>query len=254
MSSDEFPAHASVRPPTPEREPRLRLMTPILIVLAALVASVVAFGVLSAGGLSDDSAGAIAAFVGSLGILGFGLIARHRLPAHERRQVTSRRWSLPAALGIGLALGVGARLVIGIIVSIGQAVDPSVCRKLLELDDDLVPPALWHKVLLTLALVVLAPLGEELVFRGLFLRGLARRMSFPLAAVVSGVVFSVAHPQYWTLWPLLIGISLFGTVAAFVYRTMGYPANVMMHAVFNGVAAVFLFADFGLAQGDVTCE
>lgn len=221
---------------------------------AAFVLSVIVFGVLAGAGLSDDSAESIAAFVGSLAILGFGLLARGRLAAHERRLILGKRWSIAAALGIGLALGIAARIAIGIIVAVGQAVDSSVCRKLLELDDDLVPPALWHKVLLTVALVVLAPLGEELVFRGLFLRGLVRRMSFPLAAIVSGVVFSVAHPQYWTLWPLLIGISLFGIVAALVYRTMGFAANVMMHAVFNGVAAVFLFSDFGIAQEDVTCN
>ena len=254
MSSDHPQAGAPVPSSGTERGPQLRILGPLLIVFAAFVLSVIVFGALKAFGLSDDSAESIAAFVGSLAILGFGLLARARYPTHERRQMLSLRWSLPAALGIGLALGVALRITIGVVVSVGQAVDSSVCRKLLELDDDLVPPALWHKVLLTVALVVLAPLGEELVFRGLFLRGLARRMSFPLAAVVSGVVFSVAHPQYWTLWPLLIGISGFGIVAAFVYRTMGYPANVMMHAVFNGVAAVFLFSDFGIDQTNVTCD
>ncbi len=254
VSTEQSPASIPVPHPGTERSPQLRILGPLLIVFAAFVLSVIVFGVLKALELSDDSAESIAAFVGSLAILGFGLLARARLPAHERRRILSSRWSLPAALAIGLALGVAARLAIGIIVSVGQAVDSSVCRKLLELDDDLVPPALWHKVLLTVALVVLAPLGEELVFRGLLLRGLVRRMSFPIAAVISGVVFSVAHPQYWTLWPLLIGISLFGIVAAFVYRTMGYPANVMMHAVFNGVAAVFLFSDFGIDQEDISCN
>ena len=33
----------------------------------------------------------------------------------------------------------------------------------------------WQLVLTVIALVVLAPLGEELLFRGLLLRGLARR-------------------------------------------------------------------------------
>ncbi len=253
MSTEQFPA-ARTQGPANERGPQLRILGPLLIVLAAFVLSVIVFGVLKTFGLSDDSGESIAAFTGSLAILGFGLLARARLPAHERRQTLSLRWSLPAALAIGLALGIAARIAIGIVVSVGQAVDSSVCRKLLELDDELVPPALWHKVLLTLALVVLAPLGEELVFRGLFLRGLVRRMSFPIAAVISGVVFSVAHPQYWTLWPLLIGISLFGIVAAFVYRTMGYPANVMMHAVFNGIAAMFLFSDFGIDQQDISCN
>lgn len=209
---------------------------------------------LRAANLSTDSSEAIAAFVGSAAILGFGLLARAALPAHERRQITSKRWAIPAAIGIGLALGIGARIATGIVLSIGQAVDPGICRKLLELDDDLIPSALWHKVLLAIALVVLAPLGEELVFRGLFLRGLARRMSFPLAAVVSGIVFGFAHPQYWNLWPLLIAICGFGVAAAFIYRTMGFAANVTMHAVFNGVAAIFIFVDVDFSQESTTCE
>ena len=98
--------------------------------------------------------------------------------------------------------------------------------------------------------MVIAPLGEELIFRGLLLRGLAMRMRFPLAAVVSGVLFAVLHPQYWTIWPLIIGISIFGIAAAFVYRRWGYPASVTMHATFNALAAVALFVDFG---GDSSC-
>ena len=99
----------------------------------------------------------------------------------------------------------------------------------------------------------LSALAEELVFRGLLLRGLVRRMRFPMAAVISGVVFGLAHLEYWTLWPLLVGICGFGIAAAFVYRTMGFAANVTMHAVFNGIAAVFLFSDFGIDQSSLTC-
>ena len=254
MSTAPIPAESPTPSPTLPRGPQLRVLGPILIVLAAFILSVIVFGLLKGLGLSDDSAESIAAFTGSAAILGFGLLARARFPAHERRQITSRRWSLAGALAIGLALGIAARIAIGIVVSIGQAVDSGICRKLLELDDDLIPGALWHKVLLAITLVVLAPLGEELVFRGLFLRGLARRMAFPMAAVVSGVVFGLVHPQYWTLWPLLIGICGFGVAAAYIYRTMGFAANVMMHAVFNGVAALFLFSDFGIDQETSACN
>lgn len=254
MPTAPIPAESPSSRPAQVPGPRRRILGPILILVGAFILSVIAFGLLKGVGLSDDSAESIAAFTGSAAILGFGLLARARLPAHERRQITGRRWSFAAAVGIGVALGIAARIAIGILVSIGQAVDSSVCRKLLELDDDLMAPALWHKVLLAIALVVLAPLGEELLFRGLFLRGLVRRMSFPIAAVVSGVVFGVAHPQYWTLWPLLIGICGFGIAAALVYRRMGFAANVTMHAVFNGIAALFLFSDFGIDQETVTCN
>jgi hypothetical protein len=126
-------------------------------------------------------------------------------------------------------------------------------RELLTLDDA-IPTVMWQKLLLALSLVVLAPLGEELVFRGLFLRGLVRRLSFPVSAVISGVAFALLHPQYWTIWPLIIAISIFGVVAAYVYRRLGYPANVAMHVVFNLVTAIFLFGDFGIDQSDASCD
>ncbi len=70
------------------------------------------------------------------------------------------------------------RIVAGVLLSIGQAVDPSLCHELLTLDDA-VPSVMWHKVLLAISLIVLAPLGEELVFRGLLLRGLVRGSRSP---------------------------------------------------------------------------
>jgi membrane protease YdiL (CAAX protease family) len=243
-----------LQPPPPHAPHRwqpgtaIRIIGPFLVVIASFLLSGIVYGLAKAFGLSDDSAIAIAGFAGSAAILGFGLLIRASYPTHERRLMTSRRWSIPAAVGIGLALGIGMRIAIGIIVTLGQAVDPGLCEKLLELDDDLIPPALWHKLLLAFSLVVLAPLGEELVFRGLLLRGLARKLPFAASAVISGVAFGLAHQGYWTLWPLLVGICGFGVVAAYVYRKMGFAANVAMHATFNLVVAIFLFVDVGLGD------
>ena len=249
MTTD-LPVPASPSPVPDRRVPGTvaRILGPILIVVASFLFSGIVYGFAKAFGLSDDSAVAIAGFCGSAAILGFGLLLRSRYPAHERRLMTGPRWSLPAALGIGLALGIGMRLVIGIMVTIGQAVDPGLCEELVKLDDDLIPPALWHKLLLALSLVVLAPLGEELVFRAILLRGLARKLPFATSALISGVLFGLAHQGYWTLWPLLVGICVFGVVAAYVYRRMGFAANVAMHATFNLVVAIFLFVDVGLGD------
>lgn len=239
-------------PPSRPASPRvpLRIAGPILIVLAAFAVAVVIYVALRALGLSTDSAEAIAGFSSGAAILLLGLWRRSRLPAVERRYMLTPKNSLVAGIFAAIGLALALRIAVGLVVAIGETLDPSLCRELARLDDDL-PTALWQKLLLAVGLVVLAPLGEELVFRGLLLRGLVRKMSFPLAAVVSGVLFAVLHQQYWSLWPLVIGISLFGVVAAFVYRHWGFPSNVVMHAMFNGIAAVVLFTDLGLdAQTD----
>ncbi len=244
----------SLPPPTPVSERTAkRIVGPVLIVLASFAVATILYGILIGAGLSEDSAAALAQAVGGLAILGLGLRSYSRLPNHERRLVFAPKRSYGICILTGIGLAFVLRIVAGVTISIGQAVDPSLCHQLLTLDDA-VPTVMWHKVLLAISLIVLAPLGEELVFRGLFLRGLVRELTFPAAAVISGVAFAVLHPQYWTIWPLLIAISVFGIVAALVYRRLGYPANVAMHIVFNLVTAIFLFGDFGIDQSDARCD
>ncbi len=92
------------------------------------------------------------------------------------------------------------------------------------------------------AVVVLAPLGEELLFRGLLLRGLVRRIRFWPAAVVSSLLFAAAHVDAYLLWPRAIALVGTGVVLAWLYRWRGYWASVTAHATVNIVAAIALVA------------
>ncbi len=246
-------AAMSTEPPRTDAPPdsprRSGIAGPILVVPLSFVIAIATFGALQAGGVSDDGSEAIAGLVGGVVILGLAVRLRSRLPRDEQRAIVAPRRSLAACVLVGLGLAVVLRIAAGAIVNAGQRIDPGLCDDLNELAG-IVPTVLWHKVLLAIGLVVLAPVGEELLFRGLLLRGLAQRMPFAPAAVLSGVVFAVVHPQYWTLWPLLIAISIFGVVAAYVYRRMGYPATVAMHLFFNLVAAVLLFVDVEVQRED----
>ena len=90
-------------------------------------------------------------------------------------------------------------------------------------------------VLLALTAVVLAPLFEELVFRGVLLPVLARWLGQGWGVVLSGLVFAVAHLSIGELPPLLVlGIGL-----ALLRLSSGrlLPC-VVMHACWNG--ATFL--------------
>lgn len=232
----------SARPPASYPGTAARIAGPVLAVAASFVLAIFLFGVLEAVGLSEDSAEALAALAAGIALVAFGFALRSRLPAHERRRVLAAKRSLAASIGAALGLALLLRIAAGAIVAAGEQIDPGLSDEI-ETLNEIIPEVLWHKVLLAISLVVLAPIGEELLFRGLLLRGLTRVAPFPVAAGVSGVVFAVVHPQYWTLWPLIIAISIFGVVAAYVYRRMGYPASVLMHMFFNAVAAVLLFVD-----------
>ena len=84
-----------------------------------------------------------------------------------------------------------------------------------------------------LAVVVVAPLAEEILFRGLLLRGTASLMSVPIAVVCGGVLFGASHGALWLVLPLAgLGVLL----GWLVWRTRGLAAAWLGHALFNLVA------------------
>lgn len=103
----------------------------------------------------------------------------------------------------------------------------------------------WQFGLLLLFGAVLTPIGEELLFRGVSF-GWLRRWGFALAAVVSSVIFGLAHGVNAVL-PAAI---LLGLVHAWLYERSGslWPA-VISHAVNNGIVFVLarVFISLGLA-------
>jgi membrane protease YdiL (CAAX protease family) len=94
--------------------------------------------------------------------------------------------------------------------------------------------------------VVVVPVIEELVFRGLLLRGALRafagagRVLGPmLAAVLTGVVFALAHFEALEV----LGLAAFGTVLAVLAIRFGRLGPcILAHAAFNLVAVVAVAA------------
>ncbi len=86
--------------------------------------------------------------------------------------------------------------------------------------------------LLLLTTVVLAPLFEEVVFRGALLPVLARELGSLSGVIVSALVFALAHLSVGELPPLFV----LGTGLALLRLTSGrlFPC-VLMHALWNGV-------------------
>ena len=87
-------------------------------------------------------------------------------------------------------------------------------------------------VALVLHVALLAPVAEELAFRGLLYRGL-RQVTRPLpAAVVSSLIFAVMHTHLAQgAWALGLGLLL-----AFAYeQTRSLLAPMLVHALFNAV-------------------
>ena len=97
-------------------------------------------------------------------------------------------------------------------------------------------------VLLFLGIVLLAPIVEELLFRGALLRGLQRRWSAPTAVFVSAAIFALVHvlgdPNSYSVVP---GLLLLGLVSGYeASRTGNLARSVCLHMGFNLLSAVFL--------------
>ncbi len=106
----------------------------------------------------------------------------------------------------------------------------------------------WLIAVLT---VVGAPLVEELFFRGLLLRGLARALEGlggvlgpVLAVLVTGLLFGLAHAESLQL----LGLALFGVLlSALAFRTGRLGMSVLAHLSFNLVAVSAVVLPHGLA-------
>ncbi|MGH9155476.1 MAG: lysostaphin resistance A-like protein [Acidimicrobiales bacterium] len=94
-------------------------------------------------------------------------------------------------------------------------------------------------VLLALMIVVGAPLVEEVFFRGLLQRSLARRYGPTWALAGSSVLFGVTHFQ-----PLLLpGLIAFGVVLGILARRSGrLGPSMVAHMAFNAVTVITLTA------------
>jgi membrane protease YdiL (CAAX protease family) len=103
----------------------------------------------------------------------------------------------------------------------------------------------WQIPVIALAIVVLAPVTEELLFRGVLLRSLMRKISPDAAVFVSACVFGLVHvvgdPTVGSL-VALPAIILLGVVSGYqAAKTGNLSRSILLHMGFNALSAVLLF-------------
>lgn len=139
---------------------------------------------------------------------------------------------------------------VGIVVAIFVHFFPSYhvrgnARDLLQTGKE--PAGILLKVFVLLQAGIEAPFVEETLFRGIIFQGLrhffARFLPAGAAvaagAVISGVLFGLAHPEPHT-WPILMFL---GIVLAYVfYLGKSIYASIIVHGTINTVAVIAVFS------------
>lgn len=98
----------------------------------------------------------------------------------------------------------------------------------------------YEYMLAFLTLVVLAPVAEELLFRGYLYGRLRRWMAIWLAAIVTSVVFGVVHGQ----WNVGLDVFVLSLVMCRLREMTGSIwAGVLVHMIKNGLAFYLLFVN-----------
>jgi membrane protease YdiL (CAAX protease family) len=88
---------------------------------------------------------------------------------------------------------------------------------------------------LVLALVLVAPVAEELFFRGIVYNAWEREYGPTMAIYGSAALFGVIHGSIFAFVPIFV----LGIVLARLYRaTRSLPATMTLHATFNGITVL----------------
>ena len=165
-------------------------------------------------------------------VLAGGLLAA--VVAHRRLRLRWRKlagpFRIPAEVVAPMAL-----------VMVGQLIlTMTILFWLLRLFPDLMPTETYglDKTLLgaAFALMIAAPLSEEFLFRGVFLRGFVPRYGLTKGILVGAAMFAAAHMSLGKIF----GTFLLGAIFGWWYSKMGsiWP-GVIGHALNNGVPVLF---------------
>ena len=105
--------------------------------------------------------------------------------------------------------------------------------------DDLGEDSLVAGFAVAIAVIVVAPVAEEIFFRAFFYRALRTRLSVWSAALIDGIVFGALHFQGIDAAVILPVIAVVGVGQCLVYeRTGSLFAVIAIHAAFNTVATL----------------
>ncbi len=95
-----------------------------------------------------------------------------------------------------------------------------------------------YPVAMSVSIAIMAPIFEELFFRGFILKGLLNQTQKPaLSIVISALIFALVHINPWQF----VGALILGCVLGFVYYRTRSLLNVMLLHFLNNALGIYFF-------------
>ena len=112
---------------------------------------------------------------------------------------------------------------------------------IVDLNNLLQPEGVFGYILLIIAIAIIAPIGEELLFRGFLQQFLEQHWKdITRAILITSLFFSIIHMNpYWFIQIYILGIML-GFLS---WKTNSIFPPLILHALNNGTALLFSFID-----------
>lgn len=242
-------------PPPPAVEGRPWTWPDVVLVVAALVishsAAILLLRALEALGARDGVVKPLAivletfAFHGAGLVIVLGLLHRRRLMWQEAFGAAGRTLPQDFHAGLGYYLGALPPVIVtslaagALLYAMGYPIDEP--QPVIALFRDPATPG-WLVFFVLVVAVTLAPLVEELLFRGILLPVFARQVGTRGAVLLVSAFFAFIHNHLASFAPLMAIAAIFSMA---YLRTGSLRVPIIMHALFNGlnIALLFLIGD-----------
>jgi membrane protease YdiL (CAAX protease family) len=142
--------------------------------------------------------------------------------------------------GVSVAIGAGLSVVTDEIDRLVEFILPMPEEIRRSLQDVMTAHSVVDVALLILAVVIVASIAEEMLFRGFLQGALERSMDVTKAVLLSAFIFTLLHFNPWWLIDILIAGVFLGVMS---WKSQSLWPCVIVHAVNNGLGIVFVHVD-----------
>ncbi len=227
---------------------RINVLTPLHLLAPFFTAFLLmgaAFSLLNSLGIAGIPSQLIPSIVEKLAIIALSILVAHfsfNLGCRRGLGLSVRRWKTDSIRGImtGVAALPICLLVHALVLTVAAwcgAGQPTPHSMLSIFGDG--GTAVYWRLMVVLTAVVLAPLAEELFFRGLAQSMVRRYTRLPWFGILAtSVLFTVCHWPHWQTFPSLL---ILAVLLGYNYeRTGRLLPSIVAHAVFNGLQLLSL--------------